>query len=116
MDAQAPSFPMQDPVFEVVEDVWEPCPCAHLLGGPTLECYACLGTGYRITKRTTRPVKPPSRSEQALEAIIRTQNADLLKAAATLEHAAHLLAGKTTESQQTRGAAKALRERVEGQG
>ncbi len=107
--------------YRIAEDLFEACECGRVIHGgsdqpsahaayePSPNCFWCRGTGYRLTKRSVRPI---DMGEQAAHAQIKTLQATVLKAAATVEQAADLLdrAGRTNEAHQTRAAAKAIRE------
>lgn len=106
-----PSGP--DAAFLVYEDTVEPCP--HHLSDegfpmvPQPSCPACKGAGYRLTKRIYRAT---DRNHAALEAILKSKDALLEKAANTLDTAAALFQklGHPKESAETKAAAQALRE------
>lgn len=103
--------------FEIAEDEYTVCPCTtpeHPV--PAESCLWCVGSGYRLTRRLMRPVQKPTFDEQAALAIIRTKDTAISKAAQTIEYAATLFEklGHLSEAGQTKAAAKALRQSMEG--
>lgn len=101
---------------QIAEDTYEECSCVAPggYGEPLSTCWHCKGSGYRLAKRV---VRPQSFSEQAAYAEIKRLHGIILKAADTVDHAALRFdkANCPKDAQQTRAAAKAIRDTVAGQ-
>lgn len=105
--------------LSIFEDTVEPCPCvlppSHVKNQwpyaltAIVDCPFCKGTGYALTKRIYRAT---DRNLSALEALLKSKDALLEKAANTIDQAAGLFLklGHQKESAQTKAAAQALRE------